>query len=212
MSGPGSADPKVERLDGRRQRSERTKQMIMDSYIALLRESPEIPTASQIAARAGLSTRSIFEKFDDLQTLSLATVDYAFTLGEAQAIVRNVDGDRATRLRSHVETRANTCERWLPLWRVVIANQGKLGDLKDRIRFIRRAVVKRIELMYRPELSTLGDSERRDLLIALEALIDFESWGRMREGHGLSVEAASAVWVRMIDRMLPPTPQRPHGA
>ena len=212
MSGPGSEDAKVERLDGRRRRSERTRQVIMDSYIALLRESPEIPTASLIAQRAGLSTRSIFERFDDLQTLSLATVDYAFTLGEAEAVVHDVDGDRAARLRSHVQTRANTCERWLPLWRVVVANQGKLGELKDRIRFIRRAVVGRLELMYRPELSTLGDSERRDLLIALEALIDFESWGRMREGHGLSVEEASAVWGRMIDRMLPPTPQRPHGA
>jgi AcrR family transcriptional regulator len=212
VSGPGSADPKVERLDGRRQRSERTRQVIMDSYIALLRESPEIPTAAQIAGRAGLSTRSIFERFDDLQSLSLATVDHAFTLGEAEAVVRNVDGDRAIRLRSHVETRATTCERWLPLWRVVVANQGKLGDLKDRIRFIRLAVVKRLELMYRPELSTLGDSERRDLLIALEALIDFESWGRMREDHGLTVEEASGVWVRMIDRMLPPTPLRPHGA
>ena len=116
------------------------------------------------------------------------------------------------RLRIHVETRAMVCERWLPLWRVVVANQSKLGDLKDRIRFIRHAVVKRIELMYRPELSTLGDSERRDLLIALEALIDFESWGRMRESHGLSVEDASAVWVRMIDRLLPPTPQSPHAA
>ena len=212
MSGPGPVEPKVERLDGRRQRSERTKQVIMDAYIALLRESPEIPTASQIAQRAGLSTRSIFERFDDLQTLSLATVDYAFALGEAQAVMRNVDGDRVTRLRSHVDMRAGTCERWLPLWRVVVANQAKLGELKARIRFIRHAVVKRMELMYGPELSTLGEGERRDLLIALEALIDFESWGRMREGHGLSVEEASAVWVRMIDRMLPPTPQRPHGA
>src|SRR5262249_9982666 len=148
--------------DGRRQRSERTKQVIMDSYIALLRESPEIPTASQIAQRAGLSTRSIFERFDDLQTLSLATFDYAFTLGEAEAVARNIDGDRATRLRSHVETRANTCERWLPLWRVAVANQSKLGDLKNRIRFIRHAVMKRLELMYRAELSTLGDDERRD--------------------------------------------------
>ena len=184
----------------------------MDAYIALLRERPEIPTAAQIAARAGLSTRSIFERFDDLQTLSLATVDYAFTLGEAEAVARNVDGDRAARLRSHVETRANTCERWLPLWRVVVANQAKLGELQDRIRFIRHAVVKRMELMYRPELSTLGDGERREMLIALEALIDFESWGRMREGHGLSVEEASAVWTRMIDRILPPTPQCPQGA
>ena len=53
-------------LDGRRLRSERTKQSIMDAYIELLRQKPEIPTAAQIAARAGISTRSIFERFADL--------------------------------------------------------------------------------------------------------------------------------------------------
>jgi hypothetical protein len=112
----------------------------------------------------------------------------------------------ATRLRSHVETRAQTCERWLPVWRVVVANQGKLDELGDRIRFIRQAIVKRMELMYRPELGMLPTEERRDLLIALESLIDFESWGRMRELHGLSFDEACSVWIRMIDRMLPPTP------
>lgn len=192
--------------DGRRLRSERTKQSIMEAYIELLRERPEIPTAAQIAARAGISTRSIFERFVDLQGLSLATADHAFALGEAQAVARDVDGDRPTRLRSHVETRARTCERWLPVWRVVVANQGKLGELRDRVRFIREAIVKRMELMYRPELAALSAEERRDLLIALESLIDFESWGRMREEHGLSFDEACSVWVRMIDRMLPPTP------
>jgi AcrR family transcriptional regulator len=192
--------------DGRRLRSERTKHSIMEAYIELLREKPEIPTAAQIAARAGISTRSIFERFVDLPGLSLATVDYAFAMGEAQAIVRNVDGDRTTRLRSHVETRAHTCERWLPVWRVVVANQGKLDALRDRVRFIRQAIVKRMELMYQPELGMIAAEERRDLLIALESLIDFESWGRMREGHGLSFDEACSVWMRVIDRMLPPTP------
>ena len=192
--------------DGRRLRSERTKQSIMEAYIELLREKPEIPTAAQIAARAGISTRSIFERFVDLQGLSLATVDYAFAVGEAHAIARNVDGDRSIRLRSHVETRAHTCERWLPVWRVVVTNQHKLEELRDRVRFIRQAIVKRMELMYRPELEMLSAEERRDLLIALESLIDFESWARMREGHGLSFDEACSVWMRTIDRMLPPTP------
>lgn len=192
--------------DGRRLRSERTKQSIMDAYIELLRESPEIPTAAQIAARAGISTRSVFERFVDLQGLSLATADYAFAMGEAQAVARNVDGDRPTRVRSHVETRAKTCENWLPVWRVIVANQGRLEQLRDRIRFIRRVIVKRMELMYRAELEGLSAEERRDLLIALESLIDFESWGRMREVHSLSFDEACSVWVRMIDRMLPPTP------
>lgn len=204
MGSPSSA------LDGRRLRSERTRRSIMEACIELLRERPEIPTAAQIADRAGISTRAVFERFVDLQGLSLAAVDHAFAIGAAQAVARNVDGDRQTRLQSHVETRAQTCERWLPVWRVVIANLGKLDALRDRVRFIRLAIVKRVERMYQPELEGSPAEERRDLLIALEALIDFESWGRMREGHGLSFDGACSVWMRVIDRMLPPTqPARP---
>ena len=58
------------RVDGRRLRSERTKQLIIEAYLALLREgSPSIPTATQIADRAGYSVRSVFEKFPDLLAL-----------------------------------------------------------------------------------------------------------------------------------------------
>ena len=98
------------------------------------------------------------------------------------------------------------CERWLPLWRTLVLNQNESDLLKIRIEYMREAFVARLELMYRPELAQLPEPERKQLLIALETLIDFESWGRMRERHGLSVEAACDVWINAIDRMLPPTP------
>ena len=57
------------RIDGRRLRSERTKQLIIEAFLALLRDNPEMPTAVQIAERAGYSVRSIFERFPDLNAL-----------------------------------------------------------------------------------------------------------------------------------------------
>lgn len=201
-----SGYPAHTRIDGRRLRSERTKQLIMESFLALLSESEDIPTAAQIAARAGISTRLVFERFVDLQSLSLAAADYAFSAAAARAAIRDADGDRPTRIRAHVETRAGTCERWLSLWRVLTVHQAKLPQLKARIRLFRQVVIHRVELMYAPELEALPPLEKRDLLIAIEALIDFESWGRMREHHGLSQEEACLVWRRMIDRILPPTP------
>jgi hypothetical protein len=60
--------------------------------------------------------------------------------------------------------------------------------------------------MYQPELSVLDEPMRRSTLIALEALTDFESWGRMRETYELSIEEACAVWRTAIDRLLPATP------
>lgn len=197
---------KPRRVDGRALRSERTRQLIIEAYLALLREGPGIPTAAQIAKRAGYSVRSVFERFDDLLALSLAAADYAFATGLSQAKIRDLHGTRAQRLRAQVETCAGICERWLPLWRVLLHNQNEAEHLRVRIGRMRDAVWARLALMYRAELGTLPDAERTRVLIALEQLTDFESWGRMRERHGLSVEEAQDVWIAAIDRFLPPTP------
>jgi AcrR family transcriptional regulator len=203
MTGAAASAPIV---DGRRLRSERTRQIIIEAYLTLLRANPKIPTSNQIAERAGYSVRSVFERFPDLLSLRIAAIDHAFALGNAQAAMRDVDADRPTRIRSQVETRAQTCENWLPLWRALNANKGESAELITRIRLVREAIWNRLEIMYRPELSTLDELRRRQVLIALEALTDFESWGRMREDNRLSIVQACAVWIKAIDRLLPPTP------
>src|SRR5580692_2535850 len=91
-------------VDGRRLRSERTKQYIIEAYLTLLRQNPRPPTASQIAERAGYSVRSLFERFPDLLSLSLAAADFAFAQANTQAAVRDATGNRPTRIRAQVET------------------------------------------------------------------------------------------------------------
>jgi AcrR family transcriptional regulator len=200
--------PTPARIDGRRLRSERTKQLIIEAYLALLRENPVVamPTAAQIADRAGYAVRSIFERFPDLSKLRVAAADYSLAQAAALAPARHVDGDRAARIRSQVETRAGTCERGVALWRVLLASVAGDEELKLRVRISRDRTIERMEIMYRPELSTLGEQERKYMLVALEAITDIESWERMREMHGLTVEEACTVWISAIDRMLPPTP------
>ncbi len=193
-------------VDGRRLRSARTQQLIIDAYLALLRENPRIPTAASIAQRAGYSVRSVFERFPDLHALRVAATDEALLRTSAQVAAQPAVGNRRDRLKTHVETRGRVCEEWLPLWRALNANQGDSADLKTRIRLIRELVIRRIEEVYAPELATLDERERRQTVLAMDALIDFESWARMREQFGLSFEDACAVWKRAVDRLLPPTP------
>ncbi|TAJ86858.1 MAG: TetR/AcrR family transcriptional regulator [Reyranella sp.] len=192
--------------DGRRLRSARTRQLIIEAYLALLRENPRIPTAAAIAQRAGYSVRSVFERFPDLHALRVAATDEALLKATGQVAAQPAVGNRQERVKTHVEARGRVCEEWLPLWRALNANQGDSADLKARIRLIRELVIRRIEEMYAPELSTLDERERRQTVLAMEALVDFESWARMREQFGLSFEDACDVWKRAIDRLLPPTP------
>ena len=203
---PTEAPAGPQPVDGRRLRSARTRQLIIEAYLALLRENPQIPTASSIAQRAGCSVRSVFERFPDLHALRVAATDEALLKTSAEVTAQPAAGSREERLKTHLETRGRICEEWLPMWRALNANQGDSADLKARIRLIREMIIRRIEEMYAPELSTLDECEGRQTVLAIEALVDFESWARMREQFGLSFHDACGVWTRAVDRLLPPTP------
>lgn len=205
---PDLAPAATNRLDGRRLRSERTRQLIIEAYLALLLEHRRMPTSSEIAVRAGYSVRSIFERFLDLDALSLAAADYAIALGHAESVARDTEGDRAARIRSHVRTRAQACEKWLPLWRMLTARPAdeQATDLRSRVLAVRGANRERVELMYRPELARLDPPARETLVLALVTLTSFESWGALREDFGVAWESALDVWISAIDRMLPEGP------
>jgi AcrR family transcriptional regulator len=202
-----SSGREVPHVDGRRLRSERTRQSIIAAFVLLLRENPyQMPTAVQIAERAGYSVRSIFQRFPDLPALRIAAIDVAIARVLGQLPDRKVDADRATRIRDQVEMRGRVCEEWLPLYRALVMDRSESTELDLRIRRAREETWKRLELMYWDELSSLSDVDRRELLITLEALTDYESWARMRGEHGLTIAAACEVWIHAIDRLLPPTP------
>jgi AcrR family transcriptional regulator len=205
---PDLAPAATARLDGRRLRSERTRQLIIEAYLALLLEHRRMPSSGEIAVRAGYSVRSIFERFSDLDALSLAAADYAIALGHAESVARDTEGDRAARIRSHVRTRAQACEKWLPLWRMLTARPAdeQVTDVRSRVLAVRRANRERVELMYRPELARLDPPAREALVLALVTLTSFESWGALREDFGVAWESALDVWISAINRMLPEGP------
>ena len=151
-----SPSSRARKTDGRHLRSERTRLAIIEAYLEVLRRDLVTPTASHIADQAACSVRSIFGRFSDLDALRLAAADYAIAQGQAEAVARNVDGDRPTRIQSHVETRARSCEKWLPLWRV-ITGLGQVAELRARVVMVRRANITRMRLMYGAELSCLSE-------------------------------------------------------
>jgi AcrR family transcriptional regulator len=205
---PGAAPQPPERVDGRRLRSARTRQSIIEAYLALLRQRPHIPTAEQVARHAALSERAVFSHFTDLEALGIAAFDYILSQGLSTPIGGMLNADRGSRIRFQAEVRARNCENWLPLWRVVERGYLTSEEIAQRVKVVREMTRARIALMYRPELSTLTESDQIVTVSAIESLVEFESWGRLREHYRLSVKDARAAWIKMIDRLLPATPQR----
>ena len=179
------------RVDGRRLRSERTRRLIIEAYMALVRETSQMPTAVQIAERAGYSVRSIFERFPDLTALRVAVTDYA--IAEARANARAARSPRRPpdAHPSQVDQRGTAASAGCRCGACCRPNPPTSPDLHQRIPMIRQLIVMRMEMMFRPELSTVSDDVRKKTMLALEAMLDFESWARMRELYGLSFDQAS---------------------
>ena len=111
--------PNPTRIDGRRLRSARTKQLIIEAYLTLLRESPQIPTAATIAERAGYSVRSVFERalaLDPAHTLALVGLADALAF-ESQRIELGPERDALLARADAASLRAasadpNNAEAW----------------------------------------------------------------------------------------------------
>ncbi|HEY4375946.1 MAG TPA: hypothetical protein VGM93_02265, partial [Acidimicrobiales bacterium] len=61
--------------DGRRARPERGRRAVVDAMLELLDEGMIDPGAQPIAERAGVSVRSVFRYFEDLDALAAAAVE-----------------------------------------------------------------------------------------------------------------------------------------
>ena len=203
---PGAAPRDPERVDGRRLRSARTRQAIIDAYLALVRAKQRVPTAEQVARQANLSESAVYAHFADLETLGVSAFDHILTQRLSTPAGEMASADRNARIRFQISVRARNCENWLPLWRVVERGFLSSPEIAQRADTVREFTRARIKLMYQPELATLSEADRVATVSAIESLIDFESWGRLREHYKLSQEAACTVWIKMVGRLLPPTP------
>src|SRR5690242_3251648 len=69
---PTTATPRArasERPDGRTARTERTNGAVVEAYLSLIEEGDLRPSANRIADRAGVSLRTVFHHFEDMEKL-----------------------------------------------------------------------------------------------------------------------------------------------
>src|SRR3954453_6982448 len=65
----------VAQVDGRRLRREQNREAVVDALVELFEEGDYTPSSATIAARAGISSRSLFRYFDDVNDLNRAAIE-----------------------------------------------------------------------------------------------------------------------------------------
>ena len=190
------------RIDGRNLRAEHTRRRIVAATRALLEETLTLPKVAEIALRAGVSVRSVFQHFQEVESLFLVVFDEI--LGEAQEAWEPVEpvGALAARVEAFIARRGAACERVLPVRFAAASIEGSSSAMTERTKVARALTRQHIERAFRPELDRLQPAERKQTLDALRAAMDWDMWMNMRRFHGLSVEEAQGVWHKIVTALL----------
>jgi AcrR family transcriptional regulator len=193
----------TEPIDGRTLRSLRTRDAIVDATIALVEEGDLRPTAPRVAERAGVSVRSVFQHFDDLETLH-ASVAERFVARVAQVVEPVPTGlPFEERLSRFVRQRGQLLEVVTPIRRAAAVHGPFSSEITARLRDGQAYLRAELEATFAMELAAVGKG-RAEVLDAADAALSWAVWEGLRAGLGRSAEAAEAVVRRMVAALLAP--------
>jgi len=192
-------------VDGRQTRTLRSRQAICDAYLDLVQEGVLLPGADEIAERAGLSRRSIFNHFADLAALNDAVVEAGMRRWAPllEEIPRTLPV--AARVAKLAEVCARFYEGTTPFRRSMAAG-ALVGPVQGAATRVARALIKqqrdRVAELFDGELAALSEPERAELIEALDAAVSPGAWEHLRASRGLSLARARAVMARSLRALL----------
>ena len=200
---PAGASEEGAKSDGRVNRSIVTRKKIVDALMALVFEGHITPTAEQVAQRADVGLRTVFRHFDDME-----------------ALYREISIDVDVQIQPLLQARLNA-----PTWQErVLQSIDYRSDIYDRTAALHLAAqVHRHESPYLTQnlmdtaqlqrellrrLLPANVAQDNRLLEALDLMLSFEAWIRLRREQGLPAGQAREVMrlgVRALLAMVPQT-------
>jgi TetR/AcrR family transcriptional regulator, regulator of autoinduction and epiphytic fitness len=178
--------------DGRTIRAERTRQALVEALIGLLDEGTLTPTAAAIAARAGVSERSVFQHFPDREALfeAVAREQYGRVVPTLIPIDASIPFDE--RVAQFAEQRAHLYELVGGVRRAALLIEHESSAVAGWLTTARRAKAAEVERVFLRELDALPPDEREPVRAALVALCSWSCWDAWRTHQRLSVARARA--------------------
>jgi TetR/AcrR family transcriptional regulator of autoinduction and epiphytic fitness len=177
--------------DGRAARAAKTRNAIADALLDLLADGQMRPTAKEIADRAGVSVRSVYVHFDDLEDLyCVAATRYLRRIAPMLAPVAAV-GTVEERATSLVRQRVTLYARSGAIGRATRLHAESSPTLERILRDGRNHSRADLERVFARELEPLAESERRRTVAMLDVLCGAETWETLHLHHGLDVDAST---------------------
>jgi AcrR family transcriptional regulator len=195
MAGPEPAELR----DGRARRSARSRERLVEAVLATIREG-QAPTAERVAARAGVSLRTLFRLFEDLsglwEAVRLRIAADVSSLLEPQAF----EGDLRQRVHALVRQRIAIFEAIAPFRRWVDPREEQYPPIRQGRENLDRVLRAQARAALEPELAAGADA----LGPAFDALLSYESWNYLRTSRGLGPRQVATLLESAALRLVAP--------
>lgn len=181
-------------VDGRRARRFRSRDLAVDALLDLLSEGVVRPTAQDVAARSGVSLRSIFRIFDDVESLHAAAA--ARQLSRVRHLFVDVvaAGPLSARVKEMVQITSRLYEEIAPVRRAALRAAPESIALQEQLARARGWLRSEVERLFEQELAACGPAATS----GVETALSFEAWDQLRSQQGLSITRASAAVTRLV--------------
>ncbi len=183
--------------DGRVRRGQRSRETIVAALFELISDGVPRPTAQQVAECARVNIRTVFRHFSEMESL-YAALD-ARLRDEVREVLEREPPEGGLELRAValVRQHCQVFEKIAPFKRSSNSKRWGSEFLTEAHRELVREIRRRLRL-WLPELQDLSSESRN----AIELLMSFEAWDRLRSDQGLGRSAVRATLERAVAAVL----------
>ena len=193
---PNGAPVAQSTSDGRLKRSVATRKKILQALTALTYEGFLSPTAEQVAMRADVGLRTVFRHFDDMDSL-YREINTDLEL-KVQPLLKTRLGGATwqERVLQSIEIRSDFYESYAAMY---LASQVHRHESDFLTQNLMDSARQQRDLLQR--LLPAAVAKNSTLLNALDLVLSFETWIRLRREQGLALAQARDV-VRLAVKAL----------
>jgi len=187
--------------DGRIARGIRTRESVVNAFESLIQDGGS-PTGAELASRAGVSCRSIFTHFGDMEGVATAATRRVLARLRERGEPVSPSLDLGDRIEIFTRQRAETLEQITPIYRVVVGQRFMSDEVREmlvRAHQARGAYARRV---FEPELMVSPPEKHGLLCDALVAVSSWPHWLALREAQGLQPDEARLVMAYELTGLL----------
>jgi TetR/AcrR family transcriptional regulator, regulator of autoinduction and epiphytic fitness len=190
------------RLDGRLARSQRSRHAIVEAMRSLHHDGVLRPTAAKIADRAGVSLRTVWQHFEDLESLFIEAgrVDAEIALSFYVPIDPGAAlDDRIARL---VDQRSKMYDACAPIWRAARLQEPFSAELVTNRQRMVALSRRQVAAVFRPEITARHAAAKESFTDAVNATLGWQFWESLGADECLPPAAVRSVVITMLTALL----------